>query len=284
MIKTVSKEVSVLSILTKQYISRGSPFEEGCIESGEGSVACKLDSFYSRLTKNPEILYYIQTGAERAKELFLEKGSAFIVGIPRILANIGIMVLSVFFFLKDSSKISRGIRKYIPLGNTEKRFVFRRFNELFYSIVYGNIITAFIQGCIAAVGLVLFGYPSPLIWGILTVFAAFIPVVGTGLVYLPLSLVQILMGVADSDNTMITRGIGFLLYGLVLVSNIDNLIRMKVIGDRASIHPLFVLIGVFGGLLLFGFVGIFIGPIILSLLFTFADLSLAPLQESHKQK
>ena len=126
------------------------------------------------------------------------------------------------------------------------------------------ILIAIIQGAVGALGLWLFRAPSPVILGIVMVILIILPVVGAVLIWLPIAIIKILQG--DMFN-----GIGLLLFGILILSTIDNFIRPKIIGTRAKIHPVIILIGVLGGIELFGIIGMVLGPLILGILSVFLE-------------
>ena len=143
--------------------------------------------------------------------------------------------------------------------------IFKQFNNLTYATVYGQFIVALIQGAVATVAYFLFGVGSPITWGLLTTFFALIPFLGTPIVWVPISLNLLI-------SAEIARGIGLLLVGIFIISTIDNLLKPRLIGKRASLHPVLVLIGVVGGLITMGLIGIIIGPLIISLLISFVEV------------
>ena len=98
----------------------------------------------------------------------------------------------------------------------------------------------------------------------LMAFAALIPFVGTPIIWLPAALYRFSNGLASGNNWKITSGIILFLYGALIISTIDNFLKPKIIGDKAEVHPILVLLGVLGGLKLFGIIGIIIGPVILA--------------------
>jgi len=125
---------------------------------------------------------------------------------------------------------------------------------------------------VGTLGLYIFGIKSPLVWGIIMVIACMIPFVGAPVVWFPLGVFKVIIGLNSGNNYETIMGIGLLAYGFIIVSSIDNLIRPKIIGDRARIHPTIILLGILGGLAIFGFIGIVVGPLILSLFLTFAEI------------
>jgi predicted PurR-regulated permease PerM len=101
-------------------------------------------------------------------------------------------------------------------------------------------------------------------------FLALFPIIGTPLVWVPAALIKLMDGVINNEAGTIAAAIGLLLYGIFIVSSIDNILRPKIIGNHAKVHPWIILMGVLGGLLMFGFIGLIIGPLILT---TFVILS-----------
>jgi len=120
------------------------------------------------------------------------------------------------------------------------------------------------QGVIGAIGFIIFGVGSPIFWGMMMAIFALIPFLGTAIIWVPASLILLIKGFLSNNGWMIGKGIGLFLYGLLIVSTLDNIIKPKLIGHKGKIHPAVVLLGILGGLNLFGFIGIFIGPIILA--------------------
>ena len=132
-------------------------------------------------------------------------------------------------------------------------------------VVFGFVITAALQGLFGALGFLIFQLSSPLVWGLIMMILALIPFLGPALVWFPIGVIQLISGNLFS-------GIGLLLYGAIIISSIDNIVRPKIISYKSNIHPLLILLGVVGGLKLFGFIGIVIGPVVLVFLMTILKL------------
>jgi predicted PurR-regulated permease PerM len=94
------------------------------------------------------------------------------------------------------------------------------------------------------------------------IIMAFLPVLGTPIIWVPAAVGQILDGETG-------RGIGLLIYGATIVMNIDNFIRPRLVSGRTKVHPVLILIGVLGGLKIFGFIGMLVGPLVLALFVAF---------------
>lgn len=126
-------------------------------------------------------------------------------------------------------------------------------------------------GFVAIIGFYIFGFPFPIFWGVMVAFFSLIPPVGTAIIWVPASLYMVLTGYLTQDYITMAKGVGLFVYGVLIISTIDNILRIKIIQAKADVHPLIVIAGVIGGVNLFGIVGLFLGPILLSLLITYFE-------------
>ena len=133
---------------------------------------------------------------------------------------------------------------------------------------------ALAQGALGTIGFYIFGVKSAIFWGVIMAIFALIPFIGPAIIWVPASLFLIINGIIANSYWEIGMGIGLFVYGVAIISTIDNILRIKLIGGKSEVHPLTGLIGIIGGIELFGLIGIFVGPILLSLLITlFKDFS-----------
>lgn len=187
--------------------------------------------------------------------------------ISNTIIHFFIMLFMTFFFIKDGDKLSKFLKETFEFKGGLN--IAHTLQITINAVIYGIVIVALIQGIVALIGYgvlsVLGGIKNPVLWGILTALAAFIPTVGTGLIWLPMSLFLIFKGIFLDQLPFVFMGIGLLIYGSIFIGTIDNFIRPKLIGDRADIHPVVVLVGVLGGVAIFGIMGIIIGPVIFAL-------------------
>lgn len=198
--------------------------------------------------------------------------------LPTKIVDAGIMFVLVFFFMVDAERIFNAIRLLLPMKLDHETYIIQRLKDTTHAVVFGQIITAIIQGILGGIGFAVFGVSNPVLFGILMIFFALIPVVGTALIWLPAALYMIITGYLQGnywswlgDQHSVLGGILLLLWG-IFVSTVDNVIKPKLIGDRAKLHPLLVFLGAFGGLKLFGVLGVLLGPILLAVLATFLDI------------
>lgn len=185
-------------------------------------------------------------------------GQYLMNGISSFMINIFVLIFILYFMLIGRDRMEKYIYDILPFSEENKKEVLHDINLIVTSNAIGIPLLGIIQGGIALIGYYIFGVPAPLIFGLLTSIATVIPVVGTGLVWLPLAIYLAIIG--DWPNA-----IGLLCYGLLVVSQVDNLIRLMLQKKMADIHPLITIFGVVIGLSLFGFMGIIFGPLLISM-------------------
>lgn len=193
-----------------------------------------------------------------------------IVGLaPNILGSVTELVLGLFvmFFVmyygfREGESFFARIKSLMPLDPALKESLFYELRTVTQAVLYGQVMTAVIQGTLGGIGLLVLGIENWIFWGALMIILAFLPVLGTPIIWVPAAVSLIL----DGETA---RGIGLLIYGATIVMNIDNFIRPRLVSGRTKVHPVLILIGVLGGLKIFGFIGMLVGPLVLALLVAF---------------
>ena len=194
--------------------------------------------------------------------LLLEKGTNMVISLlssalsylPSLFLTIVLLTLSMYYFLVDWDIFSKDLKKYIPEKNKEKTV--EEISDTTRAIVYGMFLVALIQFVVAAIGFYLIGIKFYFLLPSIIFFLAFIPSVGPAFVWVPLALYYILVG-----NW--TTAIILIIFGLILSYFFDAFLRARIFGSRAKVNPLLMLIGILGGIYLFGIFGFIIGPLIL---------------------
>jgi len=182
--------------------------------------------------------------------------------IPNVVLNIFIAIFSIYFFLKGGKNIYGFLQDVFPLPQGRYTQIFARFDDLSRGMILGQIVVGFMHGILAWAAYAFLGVPNPVLWAFLTAIISIIPVLGAGLVWAPVAIYLIIKGYMVGTAW---KGFVLLVYGLVVMSTIDNILKPKIIGDRSRIHPLVILLGVLGGINLIGLPGIIIGPLVLAL-------------------
>ena len=172
--------------------------------------------------------------------------------------NIIVLLFVLYFMLIGGLRMETYCRELLPFNRRTARSAMREIHMIVRSNAIVIPLLAVSQGIVAYIGYLVFGVSSPLFWGVLTCFSTILPIVGTALVWLPLALY---MGLDGNWGA----GIGLAMYGGLVVTQIDNLVRMVMQKKMADTHPLVTIFGVFIGLSLFGFMGVIFGPLMLAM-------------------
>ena len=268
-VQLFAKEAYVSYILIKQRLSSGDLLGQ-CVDS---STKCQLVGWVKSFVSESQLNFYVNDIANKAAQAVLEKTKNIIVSLPAIFLHLFILLFVMFYTFKDGEFFIKRLEQALPIKPHHRKIIRTKAKDMLNSTLYGLILVSFIQGVVAGIGYFIFGGKSPILLGIFTALAALIPVIGTAIVWLPVSLAILFDGIVKNQNSLVFNGIGLMIYGAVAVSLIDNLLRPKIIGERAKIHPVLVLIGILGGLAAFGIVGILLGPLILALFITFIDIA-----------
>jgi predicted PurR-regulated permease PerM len=186
-------------------------------------------------------------------------------GVSKLILDFFIFIFALYYLLKDGGKLKQAVINLSPLDSADDEIIIKRLTSAISSIVTGNLLIAFIQGILVAVGFTIFGIPNSILWGTLTILASLIPRVGTAIITIPGVAYLIII-----NNT--TQALGLFLWGILIVGVVDNILGPKLIGQRLQLHPLFILLSVLGGLVFFGPIGIFLGPLTISLLFAILSI------------
>jgi predicted PurR-regulated permease PerM len=179
-----------------------------------------------------------------------------------------VAVLTFFFFLKDGRKLLEPALLLIPLPRSESLAILNRLRETVFSVFMGVVFVALIQGAVAGLAYAVCGVPGVLIWTMATFVFAMIPLVGPPVVFVPIAISLFLAGKPG-------HAIGLLLFGALVITQIDNILRPFFIGARASLHPLAVFFSLLGGVLMMGPIGLMAGPIILTLCIVVSEVLMA---------
>lgn len=214
-------------------------------------------------------------GIEPKKSLVpaVEKVTAFALGYTtEIIRNFFIfciqlimMVFTLFFIYRDGERIEEQFWSIIPLHEEHKLSLSGTIKRVLNAVIFGILLTCAVQGVLGGLGFWFCGLPSPILFGSLMAVAALVPVVGTALIWLPGAMILILQG----DES---QGVILLIWGILVVSSIDNIIRPLFISGKGHLPMLVVAVGALGGLVSFGLIGVVLGPLVLSLFVVIFDI------------
>ena len=201
--------------------------------------------------------------------LLASRSVAFVSGLGGWLVQAGVALFTLYYLLKDADKVQDAICWFIPLEKERTRRLLTRAREVTYATVVGNLLVAVVQGLLGGLAFWLAGLPSPALWGTVMGVLSLIPVVGPPVVWIPGAIHLLSVGATGS-------GIGLALFGTLVISTIDNVLRAWLVSDRVKVHPLLVFLGVVGGVFLFGAPGLVVGPVGFVLALAMMQMARAP--------
>jgi len=176
-----------------------------------------------------------------------------------------LIVAFIFFYaLRDEAKLREFTSGLSPLNKTQQNNLIQQFKDMTGSIIYGQIIAGLIQGVFAGVALYAFGVPNAFFLTMLSLAFSVIPIIGPSLVYIPVTIFLLLTG-----NPILA--IGYLLFNVLIVSSVDTIVRSHIVSRKTKVSQAIVLIGMLGGLFIFGILGLILGPLILAYFITFLN-------------
>lgn len=178
----------------------------------------------------------------------------------RFALNLVLALFGLYYLLINGGEVWSGVRPYIPFSEVNAERLRMRFKDVTTSTVIGTGLTAVAQGTAVAMSFVLTGLADPLFWGVVTLVFAILPVLGSGMVWIPAVAVHLIGG-------NIGAGVFMLVWNLTATGIIDYAIRPLVFNRFAQIHPLITLVGAVAGVSYFGLLGLLVGPLALTYFF-----------------
>jgi predicted PurR-regulated permease PerM len=172
--------------------------------------------------------------------------------------DLGLFLLMLFFLLRDGSRLRAELRPVSPFSEEQERLIFEHLDRTIKGALQAVVVVPVAQGILAGIGFMLFGVPSPFVWGTAVILAATVPLVGSPLGWIPACVDLLVQGRTGA-------ALGLLVFGTVIVSGSDNVIKPLLLRGSARIHPLLGFLSIIGGVLAFGVFGFLIGPVVLSL-------------------
>jgi predicted PurR-regulated permease PerM len=176
-----------------------------------------------------------------------------------------LMTLTIFYLLKDGQQWKRNFISLSPLSDNHIEEILAKLRDAINRILKGSFFIAIAQGLLVGVGLTIFGVPSAALWGVVAGMASFVPTIGTSIVTIPAILFLYFTGLH-------VQAIGLAIWSVILVGLIDNALSPYVISKNTEIPSLFILFSILGGISLIGPLGVLIGPLVLSLLYSLISI------------
>lgn len=186
-------------------------------------------------------------------------------GAVNFIIQFFIMLFTMYYFLIYGKNYLAWMLYMLPLKSDQENLLLSKFITVTRATLKGTFVIGIVQGAMGGIAMWIAGIPNTLFWGVIMAVFSIIPAVGPAIVWLPAGIYLLLIG-------NVTGGIGLILFGAIVIGNIDNLIRPKLVGKEAELPDLMIFFGTLGGLALFGAAGIIIGPVIAALFITLWEI------------
>ncbi len=186
-------------------------------------------------------------------------------GTIQVVVTLFITLFTLFYFFRDGEAIVRRVRRLVPLDEDDKNALLERFSSVSRATVRGTLLIALVQGACSGLALWAFGVGSPFLWGVVATLTSIVPLVGAWVVLYPAAFYLMATG-------HLWQGIGLLAVTVVVIVNVDNLLRPRLVGAEAGMHDLMVFFATLGGIGMFGPMGFILGPMIAALFLSILDI------------
>ncbi len=191
--------------------------------------------------------------------------AAFTKNLLIWIINLIFIAFLLFFFFKDGKAIYNFIYQLIPMAHKNKEALSKRINETFAAVIRGQFVTCIIQASVAGFMFWILALPLPFFLAFLTFITCLIPVTGAATVWVPVVIYLFIIH-------EIGKAVALLIVGIFVISLSDNFLKPILIGERTQLSVPFLFLGILGGVKIYGMIGLFLGPIILSLFFVLTQI------------
>lgn len=217
-----------------------------------------FSKFLSSIKLSSEIGPILQNFITRSANSVVTIFSNLVFDFPNLVLQSFVVFFTFFFMLRDHDQFIAYLRSLLPFSEEVEKKLFKQSKDITLSVLYGQVVVGIGQGLLAGVGFFIFGVPNAILMTLLAMIMGILPIVGTPIVWVPVSIYLITRG-----KTFAAAGVIF--FG-ILSSTLDNIIRPAIISKKSEMHSALVLFGMVGGIFLFGVLGIILGPLILAYL------------------
>ncbi len=202
--------------------------------------------------------------ANAVSSFLVSQATDFAKNLASVILNFFLTTFALFFFFRDGSRMVAALRNLVPMEAAHKDLILARLYDTVAAVVQGSLVTAATQGLLTGLGLWVLGVPFAVFLGCATAFLSLVPF-GTTIVW---GSVAIYLAVSGS----LWRALILALWGTLVVSMVDNVLRPLIIGGRAEIPTLLLFFGMLGGLQAYGFLGVFLAPAVIAILVAFVKI------------
>jgi predicted PurR-regulated permease PerM len=201
----------------------------------------------------------INSNAQKVSVGVVGFGAAILSNLARFTINALITFVILFFLFREGKDWAYRAGRLTPLSEVQVARLYQNISDTIVANVYGILSVGVAQGVLTGIAMKIVGMPSAILLGLAAGFCSIIPVVGSAMVWVPVAIYLLV-------QSAIWKGVFLLIWGTVVVSTIDNLVRPWVVAGRVELHPFVLLFFILGGVEAFGFIGLFVGPVVASVL------------------
>jgi predicted PurR-regulated permease PerM len=209
------------------------------------------------LDPNADVLEMLAQGVQKQAGFLAERLGTVLRNIAAFIFDLFVMIFAMFYFFRDGDHIIRVVRNILPFDAEHRERLMTQTRDLISASVTTSLILAAIQGAIGGLGFVLVKLPAPLFWGVAMAFFSLVPVVGSGLIFVPAAL---WLGFTGNWG----RAILLLAICAGVSAIVDNVLRPLLLGGRSELSGLVIFISVVGGVGMFGMLGLVLGPVLVA--------------------
>jgi predicted PurR-regulated permease PerM len=248
--------------LTAESYDLYSQVSEGGVGRFDDAIRAALAPVQSVFPSfNPDIAGAV----EYVSSAFVKNLGAIFSGTASIILGIFLFIVSFFYVLRDGHKFKRALVELSPLADAYDAQIIERLVRAVNSVIRGSFIISLVQGLLVGLGFLIFGIPNFVLWGTIAAVGSLLPTLGTGIVMVPAVLYLFFTG-------SVGAAVGLAIWGFVIVGFVDNMLLPVLVGKGFTVHPVFILFSIIGGVIFFGPVGLFLGPLIIALLFALLEI------------
>ncbi len=207
---------------------------------------------------NVDLMPILRNGLSQLAQTLAQYSPRVIMTTANFFVHVSIMVIAMFYLFRDGQEFFNTFIRLTPVKDKYERALAKEIKVTIQAIFYGSFLTSIVQATFSTLGFYFLGIEGFLVWGILTFLMSFIPLIGTGGVFVPLVIGLFLKG--ESSHAL-----GLLVYGIVIIGSVDNVLKPLLMRQK-NLHPMFLFLSVFGGMAVFGAIGLFLGPMFMAML------------------
>ncbi|MEN3333712.1 MAG: hypothetical protein V7641_3077 [Blastocatellia bacterium] len=256
--------IMVLAAVTKEITGLIGLIDQTSTESGGygtyfGQLADKAMSWAGQYVDLSQVNLRetLRSRLEGLSRFLLSELTIIVGSLTSFAFDAVITIFTLFFLFREGRSLMRRLAAIMPLTPEQVDKLFTGIENTIIGTVYGGLVVAAVQGTLIGLALWIFHIPSPVLWGVTAAFFALLPVVGTAAVWVPAAIYLLATG-------HWVQAVLLVIWGALIVGSIDNVLRPYLISGRVEMHTLLIFFSVLGGVSVFGFLGLFVGPVIVA--------------------